>query len=198
MREKMKGMTFLQKVDYLWTYYKIWLLVPVVIGFVLYIGVSAYRAKQQNVLVNAVVVGSTMQETETLQQEIKQYMHSDRKNDVVTIMTNVPNDHMGQTSTMALSTMVGARTVDVVIGTEEVYQYFGGEEAGLIPLEEVLGEKADQLADRRVGNALLLKQSDEITKKLGIPYEEAYVMVLKSAPHQNGAVQFVQYVFDNL
>ena len=52
MKEKMRGMTLVQKIDYLWTYYKIWLLVPVVIGVVFYIISTTYRASQENELVS--------------------------------------------------------------------------------------------------------------------------------------------------
>lgn len=79
MREKMKGMTLIQKIDYLWTYYKIWLLVPVVIGCVVYVGCSIYRAQNENVLVNTVIVGSTLQTTDKVEQEIKDYMKKDKK-----------------------------------------------------------------------------------------------------------------------
>ena len=139
MREKMKGMTLIQKIDYLWTYYKIWLLVPVVIGCVVYVGCSIYRAQNENVLVNTVIVGSTLQTTDKVEQEIKDYMKKDKKNDVVTLQTNIPDDNMGQASTVALSTMVGAETVDVIICPKNVYDHFSGQQAGAIPMKEILG-----------------------------------------------------------
>ena len=58
MREKMKGMSLRQKLDYLWTYYKIWLLVPIIAGVILNVVYSAYRASRENVLVSAVVIGA--------------------------------------------------------------------------------------------------------------------------------------------
>ena len=58
MREKMKNMSFKQKIDYLWTYYKIWLLVPLIVGVIINVAYSAYRAGQENILVSAVVIGA--------------------------------------------------------------------------------------------------------------------------------------------
>ena len=29
LKEQMKGMSLIQKIDHLWTYYKIWLLIPI-------------------------------------------------------------------------------------------------------------------------------------------------------------------------
>ena len=69
MKEKMRGMTLVQKIDYLWTYYKIWLLVPVVIGVVFYIISTTYRASQENELVSVIAVGSLVRDTSELEKK---------------------------------------------------------------------------------------------------------------------------------
>lgn len=198
MREKMKGMTLIQKIDYLWTYYKIWLLVPVGIGFVIYMGCSIYRAQTENVLVNAVVVGSTLQDTEELSQDVKKYIGKDGKNDVVTLQTNIPDDNLGQASTVALSTIVGANTVDVIVCPKNVYEHFSGQQAGAISMQEMLGDKFTQYGDIVKEDAVVVSNSQFMKEKLGIPYEEVYMFVVANAPHREGAAQFVQYVLDNL
>lgn len=198
MREKMKGMTLIQKIDYLWTYYKIWLLVPVGIGFVIYMGCSIYRAQTENVLVNAVVVGSTLQDTEDVSRDVKKYMGKDGKHDVVTLQTNIPDDNLGQASTVALSTIVGARTVDVMICPKNVYEHFSGQQAGSIPMKDMLGDKFTQYGDIVQEDAVVVSDSQFMKDTLGIPYEEVYMFVVANAPHRKGVAQFVQYVLDNL
>ena len=198
MREKMKGMTLIQKIDYLWTYYKIWLLVPVVIGCVVYVGCSIYRAQNENVLVNTVIVGSTLQTTDKVEQEIKDYMKKDKKNDVVTLQTNIPDDNMGQASTVALSTMVGAETVDVIICPKNVYDHFSGQQAGAIPMKEILGGNIEKYGDIVREDTIVVNSSKFMKEKLGVPYDEVYMFVVANAPHEEGAAKFVQYVLDNL
>ena len=198
MREKMKGMTLIQKIDYLWTYYKIWLLVPIGIGFIIYMGCSIYRAQTENVLVNAVVVGSMLQDTEKVSRDVKNYMGKDGKHDVVTLQTNIPDDNMGQASTVALSTIVGAKTVDVIVCPKNVYEHFSGQQAGVIPMDEILGDKFTQYGEIVQENAVVVSDSQFMKDTLGIPYDEVYLFVVANAPHKEGAAQFVQYVLENL
>ena len=199
MREKMRGMTLLQKIDYLWTYYKIWLLVPVGIGIVIYMGCSIYRTKTENILVNAIVVGSTLRSTEELSQDVKEYMGEDGRHDVVTLQTNIPDDNMGQTSIVALSTVVGAETVDVIACPEKVYEHFSSQ-GGFEDMSELFGETGQKegLELTEKGDALKITDSKFLQKKLGTPYKEVYIGVFINAPHEKGADQFVQYVLEKL
>ena len=199
MREKMRGMTLLQKIDYLWTYYKIWLLVPVGIGIVIYMGCSIYRTKTEHILVNAVVVGSTLRSTEELSQDVKEYMGEDGRHDVVTLQTNIPDDNMGQTSMVALSTVVGAETVDVIACPGKVYEHFSSQ-GGFEDMSKLFGETGQkeglELTEKR--DALKITDSKFLQKKLGTPYKEVYIGVFINAPHEKGADQFVQYVLEKL
>lgn len=199
MREKMRGMTLLQKIDYLWTYYKIWLLVPVGIGVVIYMGCSIYRTKTENILVNAVVVGSTLRSTEELSQDVKEYMGEDGRHDVVTVQTNIPDDNMGQASMVALSTVVGAETVDVIVCPEKVYEHFSGQD-GFEDMSKLFGETGQKegLELTEKGDALKITDSKFLQEKLGAPYKEVYIGVFINAPHEKGADQFVQYVLEKL
>ena len=199
MREKMRGMTLLQKIDYLWTYYKIWLLVPVGIGIVIYMGCSIYRTKTENILVNAVVVGSTLRSTEELSRDVKGYMGEDGRHDVVTVQTNIPDDNMGQTSMVALSTVVGAETVDVIACPEKVYEHFSSQ-GGFEDMSKLFGETGQKegLELTEKGDALKITGSKFLQEKLGTPYKEVYIGVFINAPHEKGADQFVQYVLEKL
>lgn len=198
MKEKMEGMTFIQKVDYLWTYYKIWLLVPIGLGVLIYIACSAYRASQENELVSAIVVGSMAQDTEKIQEEIKEYIGKTGKNDVVRMHMNIPADQLSKTSQVALTTLIGAEAVDVLIGPRDVYEHFSGQ-GGFVPVEEFLGEGQLQNAGTtEKGDALKISDSNFLREDLGTPYNEVYIGVFINAPHKEGAAQFVQYVLDNL
>lgn len=199
MREKMRGMTLVQKIDYLWTYYKIWLLVPIALGVVIYIGHSIYRAKTDNVLVHAVVVGSTIQDITELQEEVKDYMGKNGKHDTVTLQMNIPDDQMGQASTVALTTVIGAETVDVIVCPEIVYEHFSSQ-GGFVQMKERIGEPEERegIVLTEKGDAFKITDSEFLRDKLGVPYETAYVTILTNAPHEKGASQFVQYVLEKL
>ena len=199
MKEKMKGMTLLQKIDYLWTYYKIWLLVPIGIGVVIYIGCSAYRASRENELVSTIVVGSVARETNEIQEEIKEYMGKTGKNDIVRMHMNIPADQLAQTSQVALTTLIGAEAVDVIICPEEVYEHFSSQ-GGFEDMSKLFGETGQkeglELTEKR--DALKITDSKFLQEKLGTPYKEVYIGVFINAPHEKGADQFVQYVLEKL
>ena len=42
-KEKLKEMSGRQKLEYLWMYYKVWLLVPIGIALLVWVGVTMYR-----------------------------------------------------------------------------------------------------------------------------------------------------------
>ena len=46
--EKMRQMTLKEKIEYLWMYYKIIFLIPVIIGVVIYLGVTMYQGCQRS------------------------------------------------------------------------------------------------------------------------------------------------------
>lgn len=199
MKEKMKGMTLLQKIDYLWIYYKVWLLVPIGIGVVVYIASSAYRASQENELVSAIVVGSTATDTNEVEEAIKKYIGKTKKNDIVRMHMNIPADQLAKTSQIALTTLIGAEAVDVILCPAEVYEHFSLQE-GFVNINSLIGEidsnKKVEMTER--GDAIKITDSKFLKEKLGTPYNEVYMGVFINAPHEEGAAKFVQYVLDNL
>lgn len=199
MKEKMKGMTLLQKIDYLWTYYKIWLLIPIGIGVVIYIACSAYRASQENELVSTIVVGSVSQDTEEIEEEIKTYMGKTEKRDIVRMHMNIPADQLAQTSQVALTTLIGAESVDVIVCPQDVYEHFSSQD-GFVDMNQVIGEAKEQegIELTNKGDALKVTDSKFLQEKLGTPYKEVYIGVFINAPHEKGAAQFVQYVLEKL
>ena len=46
-KEKLKEMSGRQKLEYLWMYYKVWLLVPIGIALLVWVGVTMYRSKTE-------------------------------------------------------------------------------------------------------------------------------------------------------
>ena len=197
LKEQMKGLSLIQKIDHLWTYYKIWLLIPIGIGVVIYVAFSAYRVRQENVLAGVVVVGSGVYGTEELEADLKEYMNSTEKTDRVKLHMNIPADNMAQTSLVSLSTLVGAEVVDVIVCPKETYEHFGGQ-GGFEDMETVLGDDVEKYADMVNGDAVIISDSKFLKEKFGIPYKEVYISVFVNAEHMEGAKAFVQYVLENI
>lgn len=200
MREKIKGMSLRQKTDYLWTYYKTWLLVPVLVAAVLNVAYSAYRAGQENILVSAVVIGAGMDDTEEFAAELKKYMHKTGRNDKVTLQTNIVDGELTPETTAVLTTLVGAAAADVFVCPGNVYEHFSRQHA-FADMQGMLEDPAVQsggpvLSER--GDAVIIRESEFIQENLGALYPEVYVAVLDYPGHEEGKLAFVKYVLEHV
>lgn len=199
MKERMQGMTMPQKIDYLWTYYKIWLLVPVFIGVILNLVCSAYRAGQENNLVSAVVIGGGNSDTREFESGLKKYMNQTGKNDTVTLQTNIVESELTPDTMSVLTTLIGAAAADVFVCPENVYDHFSERQA-FVDMREVLGDSMAQYGDIKLsekGDAVVVGASEFLQEQLGTLYEEVYIGVLATNKHGAGKAAFVQYVLEN-
>lgn len=199
MREKMKGMSLRQKLDYLWTYYKIWLLVPIIAGVILNVAYSAYRAGRENVLVSAVVIGAGESDTSELEEGLKKYMNQTGKNDKVTIQNNITSGELTPDTLTVLTTLIGAASVDVFVCPENVYEHFS-EKKGFASIEEVLGDDMAQWKDVELaknGDAVIVKNSQFLRERTGILYEDLYLAAVETNKHPAGKKAFVEYILEN-
>lgn len=200
MREKMKGMSLTEKIDYLWTYYKIWLLVPVIAGVIINVAYSAYRASQENVLVSAVVIGAGNSDTQGFQSGLKKYMNKTGKYDKVILQTNIVEGELTPDTVTVLTTLVGAGEADIFVCPQNVYEHFSMQHA-FVDIQEVLGnqiEQSENVSLTEKGDALIIKNSEYLKEKLGAMYQEVYVGVVFTKKHEDGKKAFVEYVLKNL
>ena len=58
-----------KKVEYLWMYYKIWLVILAVIIGVIYLGCTMYKGRHTTVLLNVAVTGGDSQKAEELNKD---------------------------------------------------------------------------------------------------------------------------------
>lgn len=60
LKEDLKGMTFAEKADHLWTYYKIYLVGVLFLALIVIMGVSAYRNANKEIVVSGMIVNVQM------------------------------------------------------------------------------------------------------------------------------------------
>lgn len=198
MREKMKGMSLLQKLDYLWTYYKIWLLVPIIVGVISNVVYSAYRANQETILVSAIVIGAGESDTSELEEGLKKYMKQTGKNDKVTIQNNITSGDLTPDTLTVLTTLIGAASVDVFVCPQNVYEHFSDKKS-FSSVKGLLGddvEQWDNVALTEKGDALIVKNSPFLREQTGILYEDVYLAIVETKKHPEGKKAFVEYIFE--
>lgn len=195
LREAMKGMSLKEKIDHLWTYYKIWLLVPVFAGVLINVIYSAYSASRENILVNAVVVSAGNSDMTEFEQELKEYMNKTGKYDKVVIQTNFAVDEQSADTMLAITTLIGAAAIDVFICPEEVYEHFSQQDA-FTDITEIVDVSLSCTISER-GDAVIVSGSKLLQQELGAVYQDAYISVLDHGKHSEGKKAFVQYVLEN-
>ena len=66
-----------KKVEYLWMYYKIWLVILAVVIGVIYLGCTMYKGRHTTVLLNVAVTGGDSQKAEELNKDFCKYAGAD-------------------------------------------------------------------------------------------------------------------------
>ena len=82
-----------KKVEYLWMYYKIWLVILAVVIGVIYLGCTMYKGRHTTVLLNVAVTGGDSQKAEELNKDFCKYAGIDEKDGIIRIQANIPEDN---------------------------------------------------------------------------------------------------------
>ena len=92
MDKNFGSMPLEKKVEYLWMYYKIWLVILAVIIGVIYLGCTMYKGRHTTVLLNVAVTGGDSQKAEELNKDFCKYAGIDKKDGIIRIQANIPED----------------------------------------------------------------------------------------------------------
>lgn len=88
-KEKLSTMTIGGKLGYLWTYYKIWLLVLILaVGLGKFLW-DIYDGSKNNPILYITVANAGMSDTTALSADFKEYLENDNKRDLVEVSSNL-------------------------------------------------------------------------------------------------------------
>ena len=174
MDKNFSSMRLGKKAEYLWMYYKIWLFALVAVIGVIYLGCTMYKGRHTTVLLNIAVTGGNSQQAEQMNKDFCRYAGIDKKEGIIRIQANIPEDGGSLSSNTALTTLVGADAVDVLICGGEVYEEYkkqGGFQKSMdFPKENAL------------------------KKKKIISYNDAHAAIMVNAQNQKMAEKFFEYL----
>ena len=174
MDKNFGSMPLEKKVEYLWMYYKIWLVILAVIIGVIYLGCMMYKGRHTTVLLNVAVTGGDSQKAEELNKDFCKYAGIDEKDGIIRIQANIPEDGGSLSSKTALTTLVGADAVDVLICREDVYQEYKKQDG----FQETIDFPEDNM----------------LKKKKIISYDDAHAAIMVNAQNQKMAEKFISYL----
>lgn len=178
--EKLKSMSLLEKADYIWTYYKAWFAGALAVIILIYMGFTMYQGMQKNELVSVTVLGARMdaEQIEDFQNDVKEWMVTEKENDVVTVNANLSSNGEDYNSNIALTTLIGAQSVDVLICPKDIYEDYAGQ-------------------DGFASDGMIFENTGFIRETFDVDYEEVYVVTMANAPHPEGAERFLEYILEN-
>ena len=171
-REKLKNMDAKEKIEYLWMYYKIWLLVPVILIFLIITGVQMYQNSQKEILLQVAVADSMESEYDKLSEEFKKEIEKTGKNKVITYHSNLTSQG-NYSSQVLMTTLVAGQSLDVLICPAQMYEVY--DEQGVFQ------------------DVLELEQNVYLEERLGISYEgSVYACILANTKETKHAEAFLK------
>ena len=193
VKETWGSMTAGKKIEYLWMYYKGWLAGAVCVVLAVCLGVTMYKGRHTNVFLNVIVVGGDNLKAEWLAEEFSQYADIDGKEGIVRVRANIPDDGGGMTITTALTTLMGAGAVDVLICPERVYEEYGSQ-GGFQDMGEVLGERAGDYGEAVLDSGVCLKGGNILEQEEMVAYDKVYAALPVNGQNQETAARFIEYL----
>jgi hypothetical protein len=131
-KEKIKGMTGKEKAQYIWEYYKLHMMITIiVIGF---IGSYAYYAAgNKSAEFNITIIGGYIEQgkIEALQNKITAELITDKKNkrEIIVDFLGGNGQQLDLNTQMKLSTSVAAKEIDILILDKKHFEFFANQGA---------------------------------------------------------------------
>lgn len=197
--EKLRGMSLGEKAGYLWTYYKIWLLVPVILIFVIWQGMQIYHNMQEVELLSVGVVDTnlnTEEGQETFESDLLKLLGTGGENEVIALDTGLSSGD-DSASAMKRATVLGAGTLDLMICGEELYDSYDAQGA-FADWEEILGEDYRKYESYFVEGRLDLSRSAKWDSYGLVIYEPVYAGALVSSENTEALRQFAEYYLSDV
>lgn len=197
--EKLRGMSLGEKAGYLWTYYKIWLLVPVILIFVIWQGMQIYHNMQEVELLSVGVVDTnlnTEEGQEAFESDLLELLGTGGENEVIALDTGLSSGD-DSASAMKRATVLGAGTLDLMICGEELYDSYDAQGA-FADWEEILGEDYGKYESYFVDGRLDLSRSAKWDSYGLVIYEPVYAGALVSSENTEALRQFAEYYLSDV
>lgn len=193
--EKLKKLTFLQRIEYLWDYYKVILVLGVVV--ILAIGTfwTMFQNGQKEYLLSVVIVDGEEQNSlaqEKVKEDLLQLLgNGEKQEEILLDLSPSSNEISGNVVKTAIA-LSPIGEYDVAVCSMETYQTFA-EQGAFKSWESVLGEDYKKYEPYMEQGAIDISNSTK-WKELGLTtYSPAYVCVLKEGEHIEQTVTMLEY-----
>ena len=211
-REKLKHMSFQDKLWYIWEYYKFHIAVVIGIIFILcIIGTSIYNSTIENSLYCIIINNQSNSEMnyEVLTQDFHDHMGFGKKQEVhaesIYITYGDVVSEFSYASMAKISAMIASKELDILITDKENFDRYSTMN-GYADLEQVLPEDLLALLKDRIcygttedGQTAAFAvdiSRTAFTENMGISLEPAYCGFISNSQNQDTAIALLRYIFE--
>ena len=196
IKETWGTMTLGKKLEYLWMYYKSWLFAAVIFIGLICVGVTMYKGIHTKVLLNVVVIGGDSQKAQLLGDSFARFAGIGEKDVEVRVRANIPDDKGGATSKTALTTLMGADAVDVLVCSESVFEEYADQD-GFLDMKTLLEEDGAGYVGTLSAYGLLLERGNILEQEAMTSYDIIYAAVPVNSQNPEMAAKFIEFLGSN-
>lgn len=195
--EKIKGMTWKQRIGHIWTYYKIHM--AALIGILVVIGVIGQMIynSQFETIFQAAILNGGMGDAQSMTEDFKAYLGDEDKYHEIVLDSSMyfsGEESSDMTSVMKLTTLIGAKELDAMICEQSQYDKYVDLDA-FVPMDELLTEEEIQEYGDDVLEYAVRVDGSEKLKEFGLDVNQpAYLAVFVNSEHQDNAKEFIRYL----
>jgi hypothetical protein len=212
-KQKLKEMTFREKLTYFNNYYKVTaIVVLVIIGFVIYMGYSILTPSPETVLYTAVINNALDDPiAETLQSEIGKQLNINEKTQNIIIDTSFilgsdanPSEY-AMANQQKLATYFYASEVDVIIAPESVFKAYAKNGSFSKLSDELPADMCNTLADSFYYSTTsedpnssvygVYLNNSAIYDNKGNIIDKPVLGIVVNSDYKQNAVEFIRYLF---
>ncbi|MEZ3436296.1 MAG: hypothetical protein K1W34_17065 [Lachnospiraceae bacterium] len=190
-----KAMTFGKKLEYLWMYYKAWFAGLLFLIAAVCLGITMYRGAHTTVLLNVAIVGGDNTRAVKFAEDFARYADITAKDGEIRVKANLPDESSGSSLRTALTTLMGADALDVLICSEGVYEEYSGQGA-FVSTKDILGKKAEDYGDEVLADAVCVGKDSVPGREEMVRYDKIYAAVSVNSQNQEMAAEFLCYLLE--
>lgn len=203
-QKKMAPMPLKKKWEYIWEYYKWWILGFVLVVCIVVSGIQSARYQSRQLLLNGMFVNtSTSEEGYAYAKEgYWTYTGADPDTRVELVEARYIQYDLEQPTTddvnliMSVDTMIAAKDLDYIIGDATAVDFYARRET-LLDLTTVFSQ--EQLSQFQVmttdAGVLAISLEGSALQQFGLNTEPSYIMIIANSPRTQQCVDFIQYLF---
>ena len=195
--EKIKNLKGKERLSYLWDYYK-WILVVLVFAIILAnTGMTIYKNKNTNILLNLAVIDTAIDKDGPLK-DLEKYLENTiakkGKYNRVVIDTTGSSEESQAGLTKALVILTAETETDLVVCPKEFYERYEKQKA-FDDWREFLGQNYDRYEVYMTDGILDLTKSKKWAKESYVYYSPVYLALVGNHSHKEGIMAFLDYYF---